>query len=102
MDVNFGVTKEMAERALRVLEWYCNDTAQVVVPRIRTDGTTELYLTANTGPTVCPCCHSLIGHIHKPVAICAYYINGRCVRGKDTDPCCGFSECTCYHPEPTF
>lgn len=54
----FGITKETAERALRVLEWYCNDTGKVVVPRTGTDGKTELYLTANTGPTICPCCLS--------------------------------------------
>lgn len=54
--VDLGVTDEMAERALRVLEWYCRDLGKVVVPMINKDGSTSLYLRQNTGPTVCPCC----------------------------------------------
>lgn len=47
VDVGVDVSEESAYRAMKLLEWYCNDHGMHIVHSNRHDGTMELKLREN-------------------------------------------------------
>ena len=47
VDVGVDVSEESAYRAMKLLEWYCNDHDMHIVHSNRDDGTVELKLREN-------------------------------------------------------
>lgn len=60
IDVVTTVSDETAERALKVLEWYCQDKRKVVVPWMSEDGEIKLNFRSDPNIEVCPCCGQTI------------------------------------------
>lgn len=56
IEVGTNVSEETALRALKVLEWYCQDNSKAVVPCIRCDGKIELQIIDDPDMKLCPCC----------------------------------------------
>ena len=56
IDVNTSITENTAMRALKVLEWYCQDNGKIIVSDINLNGDLVLYIADDEKFERCPCC----------------------------------------------
>ena len=93
INVKMTVTEEQAKRALKIVEWYTNDTGDRICSEREKDGKVRMYFgTQATSADV----------ERLKAERCRYdgsgIWEGRCLGTKEVDPCPGHQKCERFTP----